>query len=192
MRMLLATNNKNKLKEIRKILVDYEIKSLKDVNLNIDIEEDGKTFYENAYKKAKAIYEVSNIPTIADDSGLCIDILDGFPGVMTHRFLGEGKSDIDRNNALIEMMKKYSGEDRNAKFICDLVYYDGINIIEGIGVLNGKISANIRGDNGFGFDSIFELSNGKTLAELTNDEKNIVSARYMAVSDLKKKLRKRI
>ncbi len=192
MRMLLATNNINKLKEIRKILVDYEIKSLKDVNLNIDIEEDGKTFYENAYKKAKAIYEVSNIPTIADDSGLCIDILDGFPGVMTHRFLGEGKSDIDRNNALIEMMKKYSGEDRNAKFICDLVYYDGINIIEGIGVLNGKISANIRGDNGFGFDSIFELSNGKTLAELTNDEKNIVSARYMAVSDLKKKLRKRI
>ena len=190
--MLLATNNINKLKEIRKILVDYEIKSLKDVNLNIDIEEDGKTFYENAYKKAKAIYEASNIPIIADDSGLCIDILDGFPGVMTHRFLGEGKSDIDRNNALIEMMKKYSGEDRNAKFICDLVYYDGINIIEGIGVLNGKISANIRGDNGFGFDSIFELSNGKTLAELTNDEKNIISARYMAVSDLKRKLRKRI
>ena len=190
MRMLLATNNKNKLKEIRKILVDYEIKSLKDVNLNIDIEEDGKTFYENAYKKAKAIYEVSNIPTIADDSGLCIDILDGFPGVMTHRFLGEGKSDIDRNNALIEMMKKYSGEDRNAKFICDLVYYDGINIIEGIGVLNGKISANIRGDNGFGFDSIFELSNGKTLAELTGDEKNIISARYKAALDLKKKIRK--
>lgn len=184
--MILATNNKGKLKEIKEILNTYEIYSLSDKNINIDILEDADSFYGNAYKKAKTIYELTKEATIADDSGLCINSLDGFPGVNTHRFLGDNATDEERNNDLI---KRLSGSlDRSAKVICVLVYYDGINTISSLGVLEGKISETRRGTNGFGFDEIFELSNGKTLAELSNEEKNKISARYLAAKELKNKL----
>ena len=140
-------------------------------------------------KKAKEIYEISHEETIADDSGLCINCLNGFPGVMTHRFLGEEATDRMRNEYLIKEVNKY--DDRSAKVICNLVYYDGIDIIIGEGILEGYISKECRGDNGFGFDEIFELSNGLTLAELTPNEKNEISARFLAVKDLEKKLNKK-
>lgn len=184
--MILATNNKGKLKEIKDIFNEYEIFSLKEKNINIDVEEDADSFYGNAYKKAKEIFEISNEPTIADDSGLCINSLDGFPGVMTHRFLGDDTTDEDRNNALIEKLK--NSNDRSAKVVCVLVYYDGINTIAGEGILQGNISKARRGLNGFGFDEIFELPNGKTLAELSPEEKNKISARYLAAIDLKNKM----
>ena len=123
--------------------------------------------------------------TIADDSGLCIDALDGFPGVMTHRFLGDYASDTMRNEYLINELNKYSN--RSAQVICKLVYYNGKDIVVGEGVLKGFIAKECRGINGFGFDEIFELSNGLTLAELSADEKNKVSARGLAAKDLKKK-----
>lgn len=185
--MILATNNKDKVREIKDIL-NMEVKSLKDICINIDINEDGKTFYENAYKKAKTIYDITQEATIADDSGLCINALDDFPGVLTHRFLGDNKTDTERNLALIEKTNEI--EDRTAKVICNLVYYDGKNTVVGEGILNGKIASSPRGDNGFGFDPIFELETGKTLAELTQEEKNNVSARFLAAKDLKEKLRK--
>lgn len=185
--MILATNNKGKLKEIRKILSDYKIYSLKDKNIDIDVEEDKDSFLGNAEKKAIEIYEISHEETIADDSGLCINCLNGFPGVMTHRFLGEDATDRMRNEYLINEVNKY--DDRSAQVICNLVYYDGINEIIGKGILNGFISKECRGSNGFGFDEIFEISNGYTLAELSDDEKNIISARYLALMDLKKKLK---
>lgn len=185
--MILATNNKGKLKEIRKILSDYKIYSLKDKNIDIDVEEDKDSFLGNAEKKAIEIYEISHEETIADDSGLCINCLNGFPGVMTHRFLGEDATDRMRNEYLINEVNKY--DDRSAQVICNLVYYDGINEIIGKGILNGFISKECRGSNGFGFDEIFETSNGYTLAELSDDEKNIISARYLALMDLKKKLK---
>lgn len=186
--MILATNNKGKLEEIRKILSDYKIYSLKDKNINVDVEEDKDSFLGNAMKKAKEIYEISHEETIADDSGLCINCLDGFPGVMTHRFLGDDATDRMRNEYLINEVNKY--EDRSAQVVCNLVYYDGEKEIVGEGILKGFISKECRGNNGFGFDEIFELPNGLTLAELSSDEKNSVSARSLAINDLKKKLKK--
>ncbi len=184
--MILATNNKGKLEEIRKILNDFEIFSLKDKNINIDVIEDADSFFGNAKKKALEIYEITNEEVIADDSGLCITCLNDFPGVMTHRFLGDNATDKERNEYLINEISKFS--DRSAKVVCVLVYYNGNEIITGEGVLNGTISYERRGNNGFGFDEIFELESGKTLAELTPEEKNQISARALAASDLKRKL----
>lgn len=186
--MILATNNAGKIKEIKEILKDYDIKSLNEAGINIEVEEDQDSFYGNALKKAKEIYEIAHEPVIADDSGLCIDCLDDFPGVMTHRFLGDDATDDERNKALIDMVNE-KNDSRNAKAICNLVYYDGERIIVGEGILDGSITKEMRGENGFGFDSIFELSNNKTLAELTSDEKNKCSQRYLATIDLLRKLK---
>ena len=186
--MILATNNVGKLNEIRKILDEYEIFSLKDKNINIDVVEDQDTFVDNAKKKAIEVYNLTHEEVIADDSGLCINVLDGFPGVMTHRFLGDDATDDDRNKFLVDKLNDY--EDRSAFVLCNLVYYDGVDFVVGEGRLDGFISREVRGLNGFGFDSIFELSSGKTLAELSSDEKNNVSARYLAAQDLKNKLKK--
>lgn len=188
--MILATNNKGKLREIKKILDNFDIVSLEEYGIDIDVIEDENTFAGNALKKAKEIYELTKEATLADDSGLCIDIFEDWPGVLTHRFLGEDATDIDRNNAILEKMKDLIVEDRSAKVVCNLVYYDGKQTIIGEGIINGKISLNRRGSNGFGFDEIFELDNGKTLAELTPEEKNEISARALAAEDLKRKMKK--
>lgn len=186
--MVLATNNPGKLKEIKEILKDYELYSLKEKGLAIDVLEDADTFYGNALKKAQTIYNLVKEPVIADDSGLCITALDDFPGVLTHRFLGEDATNDDRNFALIEMLSDPT-LNREAKVVCDLVYYDGNNTLVGEGTLKGKIASFPRGENGFGFDAIFELENGKTLAELTSEEKNALSARYLACVDLLQQLK---
>ena len=133
------------------------------------------------------IYELVNEPVFSDDSGLCITSLNDFPGVLTHRFLGDNASDRDRNIEIINRVSNLS--DRSAKVVCVIVYYDGDNVLVGEGILNGKISINIRGSNGFGFDEIFELDDGRTLAELSYEEKNKISARYLALKDLDSKLR---
>lgn len=185
--MILATNNEGKLREIKEILNEYSIESLREKNINIDVEEDALSFYGNALKKAMAIYEITKEPVIADDSGLCITSLNGFPGVFTHRFLGDNATDEERNEELIKRVDKTNN--RLAQVICNLVYYDGENTIVGEGILEGKIAIRSRGNNGFGFDPIFELENGKTLAELTFEEKNKISARYLAIIDLHKKMK---
>ena len=185
--MIFATNNYDKLKEIKAILKDYEIYSLNDKNINVNVIEDQDTFYGNAFKKAKEIYEVIKEPVIADDSGLCITALNGLPGVLTHRYLGKDATDEERNLNLIN--KANSVFDKSAKVVCVLVYYDGQNTLVGEGILNGKITEKPRGENGFGFDPIFELENGKTLAELTEEDKNTISARYLAAVELLEKLK---
>ncbi len=187
--MIAATNNKGKLKEIREILSNEKIDSLKEKNIAIDVEENEDTFLGNALKKAKEIYEIAHEEVIADDSGLCIQALNDFPGVLTHRFLGEDATDEMRNTYLIEKVNAYPN--RHAKVVCVIVYYNGKETVIGNGELHGVISKNRRGANGFGFDEIFELPNGKTLAELTPDEKNEVSARALALQDLKRKLVKK-
>lgn len=186
--MIAATNNTGKLREIKQILDSYEIYSLKEKNIDIDVVEDADSFLGNARKKAHEIYELTKETTIADDSGLCIDSLDGFPGVMTHRFLGEAATDKMRNEYLIKEANKHS--DRSAQVICNIVYYDGQKEVVGTGILEGNISNERRGENGFGFDEIFELPNGLTLAELSVKEKNKISARYLALTDLKERLNK--
>ena len=183
--MIFASNNKGKIKEIKSIFIDEEIISLKEANVDIEVEEDADSFYGNALKKAKEIYEITNIPVIADDSGICIEALDGWPGVLTHRFAGEEATDEERNQIMVD--KVSTKDNKKAKVICNLVYYDGNNILIGEGILTGNI-VSPRGTNGFGFDPIFELDTGKTLAELTSEEKNITSARYLAALDLNKKL----
>lgn len=185
--MIFASNNKGKLKEIKTIFNEEKIISLKEANIDIDVIEDADSFYGNALKKAKEIYELTKTPTIADDSGLCINELNDWPGVMTHRFAGEDKTDEEINSCIIK--KCFNLTNRQAKVVCNLVYYDGQNIIVGEGILNGNITESPRGTNGFGFDPIFELENGKTLAEIASLEKNNCSARYLAALDLKNKLK---
>ena len=187
--MIIATNNKGKLEEIKSILKEYELYSLKDKNINIDIIEDQDSFLGNAKKKAMVIFDLTHEETIADDSGLCIKALNDFPGVMTHRFLGDAATDEMRNEYLINEVNKY--DDRSASVVCILVYYDGSDFVVGKGVLKGTIAKERRGNNGFGFDEIFELPNGLTLAQLTPEEKNEISARSLAEKSLKKQLQKR-
>lgn len=184
-KIIVATNNWGKLKEIRAILDNYEVISLKDLNLSIDIVEDGKTFEENALKKAREVFKITKIPAIADDSGLCINVLEGFPGINTARFLGNNASDNDRNNYILEKLKDKKELERKAEVVCDIAYVDEKNEYVVEGVIKGKIACKKRGNNGFGFDPIFELDNGKTLAELEEYEKNNVSSRKIALEKLK-------
>lgn len=187
-KIVVATNNQGKLKEIQEILNKYELLSLKDVNCDIEVEEDQETFEGNSLKKAKQISEITKMPCIADDSGLCIDIFEGWPGVHTARFLGENSTPEERNNAILEKMKNLDRDNRKAKVECVITYYDDGNIVIGKGEIKGRIAKESKGENGFGFDPIFELENGKTYAELTSEEKNAISHRRMALENLKKQL----
>ncbi len=186
--MIFATNNENKLKELNSIL-NIDIKSLRDFNINIEIEETGNSFYENALIKAKAIYEITNIPTIADDSGLIMEELKDFPGIYTHRIESEAKKiGLTRNEYLIEKGKEL--KNKKIKAVCVLVYYDGKKIISATGEMHGTITDKEYSGNGFGFDSIFRLNDGRIVSTLTNDEKNKLSHRYYAAINLKEKLDK--
>ena len=187
--MIFASNNKNKLKEIKRILSNYDIKSLDECNITVDVIEDQDTFYGNALKKAKEIYELAKEPIIADDSGLSIDYYNGWPGVYTARFLGENKSVRERNDYIIEKMKDLSLDNRGAKVICTLVYYDGINTIVGEGILSGKISNFNNATDKFGFDDIFLLDDDRFVSDLSEKEKNMISARKLAAIDLLSKLK---
>lgn len=169
MEVIVATNNKFKISEIKSIFSEDTIYTLKDKKIDKEVEEDADTFLRNAKKKAHEIYNIASMPVIADDSGLCVNALNGFPGVMTHRFLGENATDKDRNEYIINEVKKC--DDKSAKVVCELVYYNGEDTIVGEGIIEGNITDSRRGDNGFGFDEIFELLDGRTLAELTPEEK---------------------
>lgn len=187
-KIVVATNNKGKLKEINEILKEYDLISLKDIDCDIEVEENQDTFEGNSLKKAKEISKITDMPCIADDSGLCIDILDGWPGVYTARFLGENTTQEQRNEAILEKMKEFKGEKRKARVKCIMTYYYEGKCFIGKGEIVGKIAEERRGNNGFGFDEIFELENGKTLAELSQEEKNVISARKEAIENLKKQM----
>lgn len=187
-KILIATNNKGKVDEIKQILKEYELISLKDINCNIEVEENQDTFEGNSLKKAKEISKITNMPCIADDSGLCIEKFDGWPGVYSARFLGEDATPEERNDAILEKMKGLKEDERMAKFKCVITYYNDGTVITGIGETSGKIAEEPRGNNGFGFDPIFELENGKTYAELSEQEKNKISHRKKAIENLKKQL----
>ncbi len=188
MEIIVASNNEDKIKEIKEILIDCKIYSLKEKNINVDVIEDQNTFEGNALKKAKEVYDIVHLPVIADDSGFCITSLKDFPGVFSHRFLGENKSDSERNNDLINRCNEL--DNRNAKFITVIVYYDGTNEIVSYGELSGNVSYEERGDNGFAFDKILELDSGLTVAELTSKEKNEISARKKALNEIYEKIKK--
>jgi len=184
-KIILASNNIGKITEAQEILKDYDVLSQEQVGIHIDVVEDGETFEENAIKKAKAISKLTGRPCIADDSGLCVDFLDGFPGVHTKRFLGEKATDKDRNEDILKRMKEIPHEFRKAHFVCciALALPTGKHFTFEKS-LDGYISTERRGDKGFGFDEIFELENGKTLAEISQKEKLKVSSRRAALEAL--------
>lgn len=182
--IIIASNNKGKIKEAQEILKDYEIISMSDAGINIDIEEDQDTFEGNAKKKAETIAKkLEGRMCLADDSGIEIEYLDGFPGVRTKRWF-EG-TDRERNEAIIEKLKGVPHEKRKIKFITALTLADCKKTNTVIGSMEGYVAECPRGENGFGFDEIFELENGKTLAELSSEEKNEISSRKKALEALR-------
>ncbi len=185
-KIVVATNNQGKIREIKEILKNYELVTLKEIGCNIEVEENQETFEGNAKKKAQEIAKVVKLPVIADDSGLCIENLAGFPGVYTARFLGTSATDAQKNAAILEKMKDLKEEQRKAKVKCVVAYYEEGEFIVGKGEVQGKIAQKPRGENGFGFDPIFEVEGGKTYAEMSQEEKNKTSHRRKALEDLKK------
>lgn len=183
--VIFASNNQGKIEEIKEIFKEYEILSLKDVNINIDILENGNSYYENALIKAKKIFELTGIPTIADDSGLEIIGLNRWPSINTHRI---NDDDYERNMIFIEKTKDIS--DKRIESICTLVYVDNENIIDATGILKGSITDKIYEGNGFGFDKIFRLENGIVLSTISSYEKNKISARSKASKILLDKINK--
>lgn len=182
--IVVATTNLGKLKEIQFIFPNFIITSFKDMAYYPEIVESGETFEENALIKAKTIAMHFHTLCIADDSGICIDAFNGFPGVRTARFL-EG-TDRDRNLAILEKMKGIPKEKRTVTFHTCIAIADPNLAISVEKTLQGYIASNPRGENGFGFDEIFELEDGRTLAELSLEEKNGISNRRKALEEIKK------
>ena len=170
--IIIASGNKGKIKEVQEIFGNnFKIISINELGINVDVEEDKETFEENAINKAETIANFINDGrfVISDDSGIEVEALNGFPGVRTKRWF-DG-TDRERNLALISKLNEKSKDNRKVKFVTAIAISNGKESFCEIGVLEGKITKEPRGDNGFGFDEIFELPNGKTLAELTDEEK---------------------
>ena len=190
MEIIAATNNENKLRELKAILKGkFEVVSLKEKGIFSDPDETGETFEENSEIKARSAMEKSNLPAIADDSGLYVYSLDGAPGVYSARFAGENATDEENNRLLLEKMKDKT--DRKAKFVSvvTLVFPDGKKV-SGKGECEGEILFEYRGDGGFGYDPLFYVPEiKKTFAEMTDDEKNKVSHRAKALKDFEERLK---
>jgi XTP/dITP diphosphohydrolase len=191
-RLLIATNNQGKVREIKKILdgVYSEILSLKDAGIQIDVVEDGSSFYENALKKAVTISKMVDCDVLADDSGLCVDALGGAPGIYSARFAGENATDEKNNNKLIDLIKKIDPEKRQAKFVCSMVMARAGNELMHVeGEVYGDILTKPRGEGGFGYDPLFYVeSYCKTFGELDADIKNKISHRARALAGIKEAL----
>jgi len=186
--LVVASGNKGKIEEIKTILGDFfDVKSMKEVGFCNEIEENGQTFFENALIKAKAVYNFCKLPVLSDDSGLCVDALNGKPGVFSARFAGTNATDEENiDKLLFELAGK---ENRNAKFVCTMVYYDAERIIEGNGEVCCKILQERKGTGGFGYDSVFFCSKlNKTFAEASMEEKNQLSHRKSALLEILRKL----
>ena len=185
--IIIASGNKGKIKEAQEILKEFKVISIKELGIDIEVEEDKETFEGNAIKKAETIArELNGKMCIADDSGIEIKYLNGFPGVRTKRW--HQGTDRERNLAILEKMQGVEKSNRKIDFVTAIALSDGKKTICKKGIISGYVSESIRGENGFGFDEIFELENGKTLAELSNNEKNEISARRIAIEEIRKKL----
>ena len=191
-RLIFATGNEHKMKEIREILADFpvEILSLKEAGIQADIDENGSSFEENAAIKAEAIERMTGAIVLADDSGLEIDALNGEPGIYSSRYLGEDTSYVKKNSVILERLKDVPEEKRRARFVCAVAaaFPDGqTKVIRG--TMEGIIGYEIKGENGFGYDPIFYLPQyGKYSAELSSDEKNAISHRGEALRRIREVL----
>ena len=183
-KLLIATHNAGKLRELAELLggIPYQLVSLSDVGIVEDVEETGQTFEENATLKAETYRDLSGLPTLADDSGLEVDALDGEPGVRSARYAGEDATDADRVALLLRNLADAPSEERAARFRCVIaVAARGQRTRLYDGACEGLIVNEPRGDNGFGYDPVFLVSGeGLTMAELSSERKNAVSHRAVA------------
>ena len=192
-KLIFATGNENKMKEIRQIMsdMDVEIISMKQAGISADIVEDGTTFEENAIIKAKAIAQLTKEIVLADDSGLEIDYINKEPGIYSARYMGEDTSYRIKNQNLIDRLKDAKDEERSARFVCAIAaaFPDG-EVLTTIGTIEGRIAYEEKGENGFGYDPIFYVPEfGCTTAELSEEDKNKVSHRGNALRAMKEKLK---
>ncbi|MGN1146844.1 MAG: XTP/dITP diphosphatase [Lachnospiraceae bacterium] len=198
MRIIFATGNAGKIREVKEILADLhmDVVSMRDAGINIEIEEDGTTYEENAMIKARAVAAHAGEGDIvmADDSGLEIDYLNKEPGVYSARYLGERTSYRMKNKNLIERLQGVPDEKRTARFVCAIAaVLPGGMELTARGVIEGRIGYEERGTGGFGYDPIFYVPEfGKSTAELSPEEKNAVSHRGRALQAMKEELRKYI
>ena len=193
-KLIIASNNQGKINEIKKVLNDMPINvfSLKDIGLDIVVEEDGITFEENAKKKSEEIYKElikrgeNNFIVMSDDSGLEVEYLNGEPGVYSARYAGEHGNDKKNNEKLLLNLKGVSYDNRNARFVCQLALINDKNIYKSVtGTVNGYILEEERGRDGFGYDPLFLYEPfNKTFAELTIEEKNDISHRGIALKKI--------
>ena len=191
MKIVIATHNKDKYKELHFGLksLGIDLKSLFDFPDIGEIVEDGDTLKENALIKARTVFKMTSLPSISDDTGLEVDALNGAPGVYTARYAGENCSYLDNVNKMLYEMKNISDESRSATFKTVMAYVDGNVELTCEGIVKGTITRTIKGVGGFGYDSIFYSNEKKkTFAEMTIEEKNLVSHRSKAISNLKAEL----
>ena len=190
MRFVLATHNPGKLREMGEILKDFgiEVVSPRDLGITVDVEETGTTFAENALLKAKAICKEANLPAIADDSGLCVDALNGAPGVYSARYGGEGLDDKGRYMLLLSSLR--GAPTRAAHFTCAVACaFPNGDTLTAEGRCDGSIAYAPLGEGGFGYDPVFLLpGTGKTFGQLTQEEKSAVSHRGRALREFSEKL----
>lgn len=188
-KLVMATNNENKLREVRQILspLGIEVISQKNAGADVNPDENGNTFSENAYIKAKAVYDIVKLPVIADDSGLCVDCLGGKPGIYSARYAPKGQE----CEKLLDEMKDVPESERSAKFVCSIAFIDENGKSKSLsGECHGFIGFEKKGTNGFGYDPIF-MYGDKSFAEISSDEKNKVSHRAKALESLYKLLKER-
>jgi len=194
--IIAASRNKHKLKEMDAILEKFDMEIISRDNAGVEkfeIIEDGNTFEENSYKKAYEIHKITKESTIADDSGLMVDFLNGEPGVYSARYSGEGATDEDNNSKLLKLLENVSDENRTAKFVSviTLIFKNGDELVAR-GECKGEILKNPIGENGFGYDPLF-MPEGydKSFAQLSDIEKNKISHRAKALMKLEKLLSER-
>jgi len=192
-RLVVASNNEHKIKELKEILkvFPFDIFTMKEVGLDLEIEENGSTFLENAYIKAKTVFDLlEDTIVLSDDSGLSVDCLDGAPGVYSARFSGVHGNTRKNNEKLLSLMEGKLDEDRKGRFVCAIVLI--INkemVIKVQGEVEGYITKELSGDEGFGYDPLFYVpSFNKTFAQMSATEKNSISHRGRALEKLKAKL----
>ncbi len=191
-KIIFATGNEGKMREIREILKELQVPvlSMKEAGVSLNIEENGSTFAENAEIKARAVWNCTGGIVLADDSGLVVDALGGEPGVYSARYMGEDTSYEIKNREIIRRLEAVSGQDRSARFVCIIaaVLPDG-TVRQTEGTMDGVIAMEPAGEEGFGYDPILYIPEyGKTGAQLTMEEKNAISHRGKALRAMKGEL----
>lgn len=193
MKLVIASNNQHKIREISNILAPYfdDIVSMKEMGIEIEVVEDGQTFEENALKKAREIQAyLPTMAVLADDSGIEVDALDGAPGIYSARYAGDGHDDEANNKKLLKALKGVPREKRTARFVCAIALC-GPNFFEQcvLGICEGFVLENLQGNNGFGYDPLFEVCGvGKTFGELTEKAKAKMSHRAKALQTMRQAL----